>query len=129
MKKQKSLPFNFVLEQLQRLHPLVKPMFGCHAIYIGEEMMLVLRKKKNIDSDNGVWLASAKDHHKELKKILPSLRSISIFGTGESDWQIIPEDSDHFEEEVMAACDLILKRDPRIGKIIRIKKKTVNLRR
>ena len=129
MKKQKSLPFNFVLEQLQRLHPLVKPMFGCHAIYIGEEMMLVLRKKKNTDSDNGVWLASAKDHHKELKKILPSLRSISIFGTGESGWQIIPKDSDHFEEEVMAACDLILKRDPRIGKIIRIKKKTVNLRR
>jgi len=123
MKKQKSLPFDFVLEQLQQLHPLVKPMFGCHAIYIGEEMMLVLRKKKNIDSDNGVWLASAKDHHKELKKILPSLRSISIFGTGESGWQIIPEDSDHFEEEVRAVCDLILKRDPRIGKIIASKKR------
>jgi hypothetical protein len=129
LKNQKSIPFDFVLEQLQRLHPFTKPMFGCHAIYIEEKLMLVLRKKKNIDSDNGVWLASAKDHHTGLKKILPSLRTISIFRSGESGWQIIPEDSDHFEKEVMVACDLILKRDPRIGKIIRIKKKTVNLRR
>jgi hypothetical protein len=88
----------------------------------------VLRKKENIDSDNGVWVASAITHHGELKKMLPSLRSISIFGNSGSGWLIIPEDSDSFEEEVMTACALILKQDPRIGKVPSSKKRSLNLR-
>ena len=118
-------PFEFVLEQLRHLNPVVKPMFGCHAIYIEEKIMLVLRKKES-DYDNGVWIASAVNHYAALRKILPSLRAISIFGTGRSGWQNIPEDNDRFEEEAMMACDLILKLDPRIGKVPSSKKKKIN---
>jgi hypothetical protein len=127
MMKKRPPPFEFVLEQLRLLNPVVKPMFGCHAIYIEEKIMLVLRKKKS-DCDNGVWLASAVAHHVELRKILPSLRSISIFGTGRSGWLNIPEDNGRFEEEVMIACDLISKQDARIGKVPSLKKKRINLK-
>lgn len=129
MKKQKTPPFEFILEQLQPVKPVVKPMFGCHSIYVNEKIMLVLRKKENIDSDNGVWIASSQDHHQALKKILPSLRSISIFGNGGSGWQVIPEDSGSFEEEAMTACALVLKHDPRIGKVPSPKKRSLNLKR
>lgn len=31
-----KIPFEFILEELVRIHPRVKPMFGCYAIYSGE---------------------------------------------------------------------------------------------
>ena len=76
----KSIPFEFVLEQLDRLNPVVKPMFGCFAIYIGEKMVLILRKKTADDPDNGVWIATAPEHHESLMKTFPSMRSIRLFG-------------------------------------------------
>lgn len=97
-------------------------MFGCHAIYVSNKIVLILRKKEN-DVDNGVWVATTTDHHESLRKIFPSMRSIKLFGEGESGWQVIPWDADDFEESVNLACDLILKNDPRIGKIPKPKKK------
>src|ERR1044071_9355723 len=123
MKKVGSIAFDFVLEQLHALRPVVKPMFGCHAIYIEDKIMLMLRKKENDTKDNGVWIATTSDHHQQLKKIFPSMRSIGVFGPGESGWQILPEDAGDFEESVLLVCDLIMRRDPRIGKVPRARKK------
>lgn len=88
--------------------------------------MFALRKKESGDPDNGMWLATTHEHHESLKKDLPSMRSIKIFGVKESGWQNIPEEADTFEEDVLKACDLILKGDPRIGKIPKSKKKRVS---
>jgi hypothetical protein len=122
-KTPKPIPFDFVLEQLARVNPLVNPMFGCHAVYVGEKIVLVLRKRPNDKYDNGVWLATTPAHHESLKKDFPSMRSIRIFGKGETGWQVIPSDADDFEESVMKVCALILKQDARIGKIPNKKKK------
>jgi hypothetical protein len=122
MKQQKPVAFSFVLEKLDRLSPLVKPMFGCHAVYLKNKIVLILRKKEKGDPDNGVWLATIPENHASLKKDFPSMRAITIFGEKGS-WQILPEDADDFEESVFAACDLILKGDTRIGKIPAAKKK------
>ncbi|HEX8041866.1 MAG TPA: hypothetical protein VF490_22120 [Chryseosolibacter sp.] len=117
MKKTSRVQFDFVLDRLEPLSPLVRPMFGCHAVYLGEKMVLITRKKETERHDNGVWIATAVEHHASLKKIFPSMRPIRLFGTKPSAWQNIPEDADDFEESVLTACELILKNDPRIGKI------------
>ncbi|MES2284346.1 MAG: hypothetical protein V4547_01575 [Bacteroidota bacterium] len=126
MKKvQKTVPFNFVIENLYALDPIIKSMFGAYAIYVGNKIVLILRDKK--DEDSGVWIATTAEHHTSLKKDFPSMRSIKVFGPGESGWQVLPMDDDDFESSVNQVCDLILKGDKRIGKIPKPKKKKVIL--
>jgi hypothetical protein len=120
---EKTIPFNFVLERLDGASPVIKPMFGCYAIYLNGKIVLILRNRKSQQADNGVWLATSPEHHSDLKKIFPCMRSIRLFGSATSSWQNIPVAADDFEECVMKACDLILKNDPRIGKIPKAKKK------
>lgn len=123
MKKLNPVAFDFVLEHLHPLDPIVKPMFGCHALYVENKIVLILRKRDTDKDDNGVWIATGRNYHQSLKKEFPSLRSIGVLGSGESNWQMIPEDADDFEESAIKACDLILKRDERIGKVPKQKSK------
>lgn len=97
-------------------------MFGCHAIYVGDKIVLILRKKDNDIHDSGVWVATTAEHHKSLKAIFPSIRSIRLFGTRPSSWQNIPMEADDFEESVLTACEMIMKNDARIGKVPSLKK-------
>lgn len=120
-KAKKSIPFSFAIENLFSREPIVKPMFGCHSIYIDGKIVLSLRDKD--DADSGVWIGTSKEFHASLKKEFPSMRSIRIFGPGTSGWQVIPKDADDFETSVNRLCELILKNDPRIGKIPKPKKK------
>lgn len=121
-RKKKTIPFEFVLDELESVRPWTRPMFGCIAVYVEEKIMFILRDKKN-DGDNGVWVATTKEHHASLLRELPSLRSIRVLGTGETNWQIIPVDSDDFEDSVLLACSMVRARDPRIGKVPSAKKK------
>jgi hypothetical protein len=116
-KKSKPIAFDFVLDELCTADPVVRPMFGCHAIYVREKIVLILRKKEGPGKDNGVWVATTSTHHESLRKDFPSMRSISLFGGVESGWQNLPDEDDHFEEEVMKICKFILKGDSRIGKV------------
>jgi hypothetical protein len=117
-----SAPFEFVFETLEPLKPLVRPMFGCHALYVGEKMILIVRKKEKETSDNGVWFASPAEHRESMKKEFRSARPVGIIG-GKGDWLNIPEEDDNFEEDVMRLCSLVLRHDKRIGKIPKSKKK------
>jgi hypothetical protein len=121
--KKKPVAFDFVLEQLMPINPVVRPMFGCHAIYRGEKIVLITRSKPEHADDNGVWVATRPEHHKSLLKEFPSLRSIRLLGSKETAWQNIPADADDFEESVLRVCSLILKGDPRIGKVPKSRKR------
>jgi hypothetical protein len=110
-------PFDFVLEELAPLAPVTRPLFGCLAVYIGEKIVLALRRKDVHTEDNGVWVATTAEHRESLKAELPSLRSIQLFGDGPTGWQVVPEDSPDFTSEVYLACELIRRGDPRIGKV------------
>ena len=116
----KAIPFNFVIENLFAANPIVKPMFGAYAVYVENKIVLILRDKDDVDS--GVWLATNSEYHDSLKKDFPSMRTIELFGSGVSSWQIIHKDEDDFETSVNLACDLILKGDNRIGRIPKPKK-------
>ena len=121
MKKEMSIPFEFVLEQLYSVNVEIRPMFGCFALYVHNKIVLILRKRKTSTKDNGVWVATNKEHHASLKSVFPSMRSIKILGGKESNWQNLPADADDFEEMVTRACEMILRRDNRIGRDTRSK--------
>lgn len=116
----KEIPYSFVLEELSGLKPYTKPMFGCTGVYVGEAIMLILRRKQN--DEDGIWVATTQDRHEALQKELPSMRSIPMFGPGVTGWQWLPESDARFEEDAFRACALIRAKSALIGKIPKAKK-------
>lgn len=92
-------------------------MFGCLAVYIGPRIVLILRDKGANAPDNGVWLATTREHHQSLRRDFPSMRSISVLGKDVTGWQVLPSDAPDFEEAALRACEFVAARDPRIGKV------------
>lgn len=117
IKPRKAPPYEFVLDALAELSPRTNPMFGCLAVYVGEKIVLVLRDKRQPDADNGVWLATTVEHHESLRGDFPNMRSIAVFGKDVTGWQVLPADAPDFEEAALHACELVIARDPRIGKV------------
>lgn len=121
--KRNSIAYSFVLELLFPIEPIVKPMFGCHALYVGEKIVLITRNKPQHPEDNGVWVALAAEYLDEFKKEFPSLRSVQLLGNKKTLWQNLPGDAPDFEESISLICELIRKGDNRIGKIPKPKPK------
>jgi hypothetical protein len=114
----KSVPHSFILEALDPASPHTRPMFGCLAVYIGDRIVCVLRDKRNETADDdGMWLATTREHHASLRHDFPNMRSIRVLGETVTSWQILPVDAPDFEETAMRACEFILAGDPRIGKV------------
>ena len=133
----KRVPHEFVLDALAALAPMTRPMFGCVAIYIEEKIVLILRDKSHptkralrprsgqapggapdrYPADNGVWLATTEKHHESLRTEFPRMRSIGLLGKKITGWQLLPSDAPDFEGSALRACELVLARDPRIGKV------------
>jgi hypothetical protein len=130
MKKQAQIPFPFVLDELDSLNPRTRPLFSCLGVYAGEKIILALRKRETHTDDNGVWIATKSEHHASLRKLFPSMRSVYVLGGGsETNWQIIPQQADDFEEAVLKICALIKKGDERIGNIPKKKKAMTSVRK
>jgi hypothetical protein len=114
--KRTPVPFEFVLDALAAADPQLRPMFGCVGVYVEERIVLILRDGREPAEDNGVWLATTKEHHPSLRRELPSMRSIGVLGPDVTGWQVLPPDAESFEEEALRAVAMILAGDPRIGK-------------
>jgi hypothetical protein len=117
VKRRKVVPHEFVLDAINALAPEIRPMFGCIAVYVGGKIVLILRDKRDKTSDNGVWLATSKEHHESLRREFPNMRSIQVLGKKVTGWQLLPADAPDFEQAALRACGLIVNRDPRIGKV------------
>ena len=116
-RREKPVPHEFVLDEIARLAPVTRPMFGCLAVYVGDKIVLILRDKRQSPADNGVWLATTAEHHESLRREFPRMRSIRVFGREPTQWQVLPADDPEFEAAAIRACKLLLARDPRIGRI------------
>jgi hypothetical protein len=116
-KQRKRIPHEFVLGGLAALSPRTRSMFGCLAVYVDEKIVLILRDKQGESADNGVWLATTEEHHESLRREFPDMRSIQIFRKKVTGWQVLPADAPDFEEAALRACELVVARDPRIGKV------------
>ncbi|HTZ56673.1 MAG TPA: hypothetical protein VMB49_01185 [Acidobacteriaceae bacterium] len=116
-KPRKSLPYQFVVDAVSELPIQTRFMFGCVAIYVGDKIVLMLRDKQKQTEDNGVWIATTPDHHESLRHEFPHMRSIQLLGQRITGWQNLPADAPDFEQAALRACELVIDRDPRIGKI------------
>lgn len=116
-RQRKAVPHEFVLDALVALSPRTNPMFGCLAVYVEEKIVLILRDKPGSSPDNGVWLATTQEHHESLRREFQNMRSIAVLGKKVTGWQVLPADAPDFEEAAHHACELVLARDPRIGKV------------
>ena len=117
VKRRKAVPHEFVLDAIAALSPETRPMFGCLAVYVDDKIVLVLRDKRDKTADNGVWLATTQEHHASLRREFPNMRSIQVLGKQVTGWQVLPADTPDFEQAALRACELIIRRDPRIGKV------------
>lgn len=115
--RRKPIPHEFVLDALAPIFPWTRPMFGCIAVYVEEKIVLILRDRPVSPADNGVWLATTAEHHESLHREFPNMRSIKLFGKKVTGWQVLPLDAPDFEQSALRCCELVLSRDPRIGKI------------
>ena len=117
VKQRKAVPHEFVLEAIAALSPRTRPMFGCLAVYVEDKIVLILRDKRDKTADNGVWLATTEEHHESLRREFPNMRSVQVLGKKVTGWQVLPADAPDFEEAALRACEFIVARDPRIGKV------------
>jgi hypothetical protein len=117
VRKRKAVPHEFVLDALDARAPKTRSMFGCLAVYVEDKIVLILRDRRDTTVDNGVWLATTEEHHESLRREFPNMRSIQVFGKKVTGWQVLAADTPDFEEAALHACELVVARDPRIGKV------------
>jgi hypothetical protein len=112
----KRIPFGFVIEELNSLDPIVKPMFGCFSVYIGDRIVFFLCELEKRPYQKGVWVATTPEYYKSLAQEFSSTRSVDNPKIGKSPWLLLPSGAEDFEEQALRACELILSGDPRIGR-------------
>lgn len=117
-------PFPFVLEALEPLQPEVRRMFSGFAVYSGDLLVCMLRDSAKGPRDNGVWVVLAEgvdpaggSEIRGLKREFPSLRRIELLGGAIGHWLLIPSDGKDFEGEAGRFCELLLRRDARLGRV------------
>jgi hypothetical protein len=117
----KKPPYPFVLDALAPISPEVRRMFSGFAVYSHNLLILMLRDHTTASlRDNGLWLVLSETTSPQdptLRRDFPSLRHIELLGNKISHWLLLPSDSPTFESESLHACDLLLRRDPRLGRI------------
>ncbi len=108
--------FPFFLDALAEIETAVKPMFGCHAIYVGPKIVAILRDREDFLVDNGIWVALEQPNLLAIKRDFPDLRDLTLFGGGPTLWQNLPKTCTSFESEALRLAEMIVRQDPRIGK-------------
>lgn len=124
-KAKSTPPFPFIVEALAPLNPEVRRMFSGWSVYVGDRIVCMLRDHVKSPRDNGVWLVLSEGTDpadRTLRREFPSLRKIELLGGAIGHWLLIPSDGPDFETEAMHACDLLLRRDPRMGRVPKSRK-------
>ena len=136
IKNLNAVAFLFVWDELldyfdsRRLD--MKAMFGCHSVYLDSKIIFILRKKDDdkTSRDNGIWVALSGEEAMSLKEKFSSLRPLEMFQPKTpkkdsklafSNWLNLPESEVDFEESAMELCQLVIRADPRIGRLPKAK--------
>ncbi|HEX3935103.1 MAG TPA: hypothetical protein VHW43_10530 [Puia sp.] len=120
MNQEREIPYDFILDYLLRIETTVKPFFGMFSIYNGQKLLLMLRNRKDQPELNGIWVPTDRDGLESFKTELPSLRQIYGLGNTRKSaaiWLMVPPEAPDFERTAITLCDLIVHRDPRIGRL------------
>ena len=114
-------PYQFFLDQLYPLEFRHKRMFGVDAFYYEDKIMFALFQKEEHPNDNGIWIATKKQHHQKLKHKFSSIKHIEYLSI--KNWLMLPESSEHFESEVHKLQQLIRDCSELVGNIPAPKKR------
>ncbi len=126
--RRKRVPHAFVLEAIAEVNPATRAMFGALAVYVAGKIIFLLRDRPADPDANGVWLAIPVTFQESLQADFPNARPVRIMGKDISGWRLLAADADDFEASALHACELVVKGDPRIGKVPK-SKRTANSKR
>lgn len=117
----RQAPFQFVLDELLPIRPVIKQMFGFTYVYLDVKLLLSLRDSVKQPQYNGVWLYTQAEHIESLRREFPQLPRRYFWKSGKSGsgWVILASKVEEFEEYALRACELILRGDQRIGRVTR----------
>ncbi|GAB2974862.1 hypothetical protein GCM10027049_06610 [Mucilaginibacter puniceus] len=113
----KSMPFDFLLDYLPA-GVVIKPAIGMYYIYWEGKIVLIFRKVNKNSQHNGLWIATRREDHASLKTEVPAVTDF-VFDEKdaiEPNWLQLKDGHDDFESAAIQICELITKRDKRIGK-------------
>lgn len=112
-----TIPHRFVLDAIAELEPRTRPMFGALAVYVGEKIVFLLRNSQKDSQANGVWVSILPEYQDGMKVEFPRARTVHILGKDIKGWCLLSPEAADFEESALRACELVLQRDRRIGKV------------
>ena len=115
LQPKKKVPFSFVLDELDSLAVVLKPMFGSVMVYLNEKMVLFLCERDEKPFQKGIWVATTPEHFESLAGELSLPLNEQPSKMGNSSWLPIPAEAAEFERQVLRVCELILNGDPRVG--------------
>ena len=116
-----QIPYGFILDHLLVDGLSIKPMFGCHGIYVGSKLCLFLIdrrvsvNKHDVEPmENGVYVATTTNHIEQMRADFPDTEVQQL--KGDKVWIFIASDHPAFEQRVVRACEMITANDLRIGR-------------
>src|ERR1700743_2000831 len=113
----KPMPFEFLLDYLPAT-VVIKPAIGMFYIYFEGKIVLIFRKVNKNAQHNGLWISARRENHASLKQEIPALKDFDFDDDEafEPNWLQLPDGHDDFEEAAISVCELVSRRDKRIGK-------------
>ena len=115
----RPIPFDFVIEELAELRPVVNSAFGFTYVYLDDLLLFMLRDSMKQPATNGMWLFTSSDHVDSLANEFPDLSRRQVWRSGKNCWIVLASRFGFFEEYALKACELILNGDRRIGRLSR----------
>lgn len=86
-------------------------------IYLDKKIVLIFRKTGKNPQHNGVWISTKREHHASLKAEVPAITDFEFDEGFDTVWLLLSDTRDDFESAAEAVCELVWKRDERIGKV------------
>ncbi|MDR6941407.1 hypothetical protein [Mucilaginibacter pocheonensis] len=112
----KTMPFDFLLDYLPA-GIVVKPAIGMFYIYFDQKIVLIFRKVSKNPQHNGIWISTRREDHASLKAEIPVITDF-VFDEGfDTAWLLLSDNHDDFESAAIQLCELVSRRDQRIGKV------------
>jgi hypothetical protein len=115
----KRIPFQFVLDELMSIRPVVKQMFGFTYLYLDDRLLFGLREQPAKPNTNGIWIFTEAEHLDSLRREFPLLSRHYFWKSGNKGWVVLTTKNENFEEYAYKACELVLRGDRRLGRVTR----------
>ena len=117
--QRKTLPFPFIIDELESLRPTVRNVFGFTHVYLEDKLLFSLRDAPTQCGSNGMWLYTTTEHLDSLGAEFQDLPRRQLWRSGKKAWVVLASRLGNFEENAFKACELILRGDQRIGRVSR----------